>query len=75
MSDNPYTSPDRASRGALHGDGDVRITDIDIPFGRMVMIILKWMVASIPAVFIMWFLMFIVLAILGTLFGGTFKMR
>jgi hypothetical protein len=75
MSDNPYTSPERASRGALRGDGDVRITDIDIPFGRMVMIILKWMFASIPAMIIMWFLMFIVLAILGAVFGASFKMR
>jgi hypothetical protein len=34
------------------------ITDIRIPFGRMVAIILKWMLASIPALLLMYLIMF-----------------
>ena len=36
------------------------ITDIRIPFGRMVAIILKFMIASIPALILMYLVMFII---------------
>ena len=42
---------------------EVRITDVRMPFGSMVMFMVKWAVASIPAMFI--------LAVLGTIFWGT----
>ena len=41
---------------------EVIVTDVRIPFGSMVVLILKWTLASIPAM--------IVLVILGTLVGG-----
>lgn len=45
---------------------EVSITDINIPFGRMVMIILKWMLASIPAAILMW----CIVAFFTMFFGG-----
>jgi len=43
----------------------VAIADIDIPFWRMVAIILKWSFASIPAVIIFSIIIGIVAALLG----------
>ena len=44
----------------------VAIADIDIPFWRMVAIIIKWTFASIPALIII----SIIFAILGAVVGG-----
>ena len=41
---------------------EVVVTDVRIPFGSMIVLILKWTLASIPAM--------IVLVILGTLAAG-----
>lgn len=47
------------------------VTDIDVPFGRMVMIILKFMLASIPAVLLFYVIMIpVVLLFSGLLSGG-----
>ena len=46
----------------------VTLTDIDVPFWRIVAIILKWSIASIPAIIIY----FIILAAFGAVFGGIF---
>ncbi|HWP16550.1 MAG TPA: hypothetical protein VNM46_13065 [Xanthobacteraceae bacterium] len=43
----------------------IAIVDIDIPFWRMVAIIIKWAFASIPAVIII----SIIFAIIGAVFG------
>ncbi|MEX2577783.1 MAG: hypothetical protein WD342_01895 [Verrucomicrobiales bacterium] len=49
------------------------ITNIDIPFGRLVAIILKVILASIPAVLLLYLILavisFIVFAILGGVWG------
>jgi hypothetical protein len=48
------------------------ITDIDIPFGRLVAVMLKVMLASIPAVIILYAIMFaFALILMGVLGGGT----
>ncbi len=47
---------------------EVKITGVDIPFFDLVILIVKIALASIPALFIIWF----VFAIFGMLFGGTF---
>jgi hypothetical protein len=47
---------------------EVKVTGIDIPFWDLVVLIVKIALASIPAIFILWF----VFAILGMIFGGTF---
>jgi hypothetical protein len=44
----------------------VAIADIDIPFWRMVVIIIKWAFASIPAVIII----SIIFGIIGAVLGG-----
>ena len=46
------------------------ITDIQIPFGRMVAIILKWMLASIPAMILMYLIMFGIMIIFAGGLGG-----
>ncbi len=43
---------------------NVKIIDIDMPFKSMVIFMIKWAVASIPAM--------IILGILGAIFGGIF---
>lgn len=49
---------------------ETTITDIRIPFGRMVAIILKWMLASIPAMILMYLVMFIIMLIFAGGLGG-----
>lgn len=48
----------------------VTLANIDIPFGRMVMIILKWMIASIPAVLLMYLLIGLLVLVFGAGIGG-----
>lgn len=45
------------------------ITDVQIPFGRMIVIILKWMLASIPAILVMYLIMFGFMLIFMLIFG------
>lgn len=46
------------------------VTDIDIPFGRMVMIILKTMLAAIPAVLLFYLIMIPIFLLFGLGLGG-----
>jgi hypothetical protein len=48
----------------------VTVTDIKMPFGSMVIFMLKWAIASIPAAIIFFLLAGIVFAVLGGIFGG-----
>ncbi|MBA3030328.1 MAG: hypothetical protein FP816_16170 [Desulfobacteraceae bacterium] len=48
----------------------VTLTNVDIPFGRMVMIILKWMLASIPAILLMWLVIGLIMLVFGAGLGG-----
>ena len=43
----------------------VTLTNVDIPFGRMVVIILKWMLASIPALALLWVILLVTAIVLG----------
>jgi hypothetical protein len=65
-----YQDPSVATRPA--GDGRVVITGVQIPFGEMVMLIIKVVLASIPAYIILCIIFFILLLILGTIFGADF---
>ena len=53
-------------------DRGITITDVDIPFGRLVTLFVTWTLAAIPALIVIWFvlglLMMLVMAIFG--FGG-----
>jgi hypothetical protein len=48
---------------------DVRIIDIRMPFGSMVVFMIKWALAAIPAVLILFF----IVATFGGLFAGLFS--
>jgi len=48
----------------------VVITDVEIPFGSMIVLILKFVFASIPAALIVAILSAILMGILAALFGG-----
>lgn len=50
------------------GDGRVVITGVQMPFGDMVMLIVKIVLASIPA----YIILFIIFAVLAGIFGGLF---
>lgn len=47
----------------------VTIRDIDVPFWRIVMILVKWSIASIPAMIILMLLLALVGAIVGGVLG------
>lgn len=63
----PPQLPDADDPGRHKG---VTITDIDIPFTRLVVIILKTMLASIPAVIVMYAFLAAVGIALLVVFGG-----
>ena len=46
------------------------ITDIDVPFGRMVVFFFKAGLAAIPAAIAVWMVMIAIFAIVGLVFGG-----
>ena len=46
----------------------VSVSDVSMPFGSMVVFILKWTLASIPAMLIV----FLVAMVIAGLFGGMF---
>ena len=50
----------------------VAIADIDIPFWRMVAILIKWAIAAIPATIVISIIFGIIAAIIGLVFGGMF---
>lgn len=49
---------------------EIIVKDIQMTFGSMVVFMIKWAIASIPALIILSILMTIVFAILGGIFGG-----
>ncbi len=48
----------------------VVINDIRMPFGSMVVFMVKWAIASIPAMIILFVICAVLFAVLGALFGG-----
>jgi ABC-type sugar transport system permease subunit len=59
MSMSPPAAPHRVS-----------IADIDIPFWRIVAILIKWAIAAIPATIVLSIIFAIVAAAIGLLAGG-----
>jgi hypothetical protein len=53
----------------------VTITDIDIPFWRLVGIFIKWALAAIPATIVVTLIIMVVMGLLGALFGMGWMMR
>jgi hypothetical protein len=54
---------------ARAGDRGVVVTDIDIPFGRLIIILIRLALAAIPAMIVVWAILFIVMMLLGVIFG------
>jgi hypothetical protein len=50
----------------------VAIADIDIPFWRMVAILIKWAIAAIPATIVISIIFGVIAMIVGLVFGGMF---
>jgi len=50
-------------------DNHVTITDIKMPFLSMVLFMVKWAIASIPAIIILWVIGAISFALLGHFFS------
>ena len=46
------------------------IRDIDVPFWRIVMIMIKWSIAAIPATIILVAIWVVVMAVFAALFGS-----
>lgn len=52
----------------------VVVTDVQMPFGSMVTFMVKWTIASIPAMIILVVIGAIVTVVLGGVFGGILGM-
>ena len=50
---------------------EVVVTDIEIPFVSMVVLLVKWTLAAIPAMIILVSIAVAISLVLGALFGGT----
>jgi hypothetical protein len=48
----------------------VTIRDIDVPFWRIVMILVKWSIASIPAMILLMLLASLIAAVVGLILAG-----
>lgn len=55
---------------ATTGRTEVTVVDVQMPFGSMVMFILKWTLASIPAVIIVMGIGFVIALMFGGIFGS-----
>ena len=53
---------------AMAGRTEVTVVDIQMPFGSMVVFILKWTLASIPALVVLAVIGFVVAAVFGGIF-------
>ena len=49
---------------------EVVVTDIKIPFSSMVILMVKWAVAAIPALFILFIIGGVITMVLGLIFGA-----
>jgi len=66
-----YAVPVQASTPVAVGQ-PVTVVDIRMPFGSMVVFMIKWALASIPALIIVWILIGIIIFLASLLFGGLF---
>lgn len=58
----------------LHSN-EVVVVDVRIPFSSMVVLMVKWAIAAIPALVILGLLSSLFFGLLGGLFGGFHMMR
>jgi hypothetical protein len=53
---------------------EVVITDVKMPFWSIVVLMVKWAIAAIPAIIILSLLSMAVMFVITAMFGGTFNM-
>ena len=56
-----------------HNKNEVVITDIKMQFGSMVVFMVKWVIASIPAMIILFLVGFLVMGVFGVGIATLFK--
>ena len=49
----------------MNDNNNITITDIDIPFGKLVTFGIKWMLAMIPAVIVFYMVILFIVGIIG----------
>ena len=73
MNQKPQMHAQSSQQPRQKAGQEVVVTDVDISFGNMVMLLVKLAFAAIPAMFIIWFFWavfaFIMMAVLGV--GGS----
>lgn len=57
----------------MDDNSNVRVTDINMPFMSMVVFMIKWAIASIPAMIILGIVGAITAGIFGGILGGVFR--
>ncbi|MCL1919767.1 MAG: hypothetical protein FWG50_01615 [Kiritimatiellaeota bacterium] len=57
-----------------HEKTEVVITDIKIPFWSMVVLIIKWTIAAIPAAIILFLIGLVLTVLFGATLGGCFAL-
>jgi len=58
------------SSAAAAGSQAVTVVDIRMPFGSMVVFLIKWALASIPAIIILWLILGAIIGLISLVFGG-----
>ena len=57
-------------KGYIEGSQRVKVVDFDMGFGSMVIFMVKWAIASIPAIIILTLIGLLIMTILGIGIGG-----
>ena len=58
------------SSAAAAGSQAVTVVDIRMPFGSMVIFLIKWALASIPAIIILWLILDTIIGLISLVFDG-----
>ncbi len=57
----------------MDNNANVRVIDVNMPFMSMVVFMIKWAIASIPAMLILGLAGAVLAGIFGGIFGGIFR--
>lgn len=68
--DEPKSEHTQREDIVADGTDSITIRDIDVPFWRIVVIMIKWAIAAIPATIILAILYILIFGLLGALTGG-----
>jgi len=73
---DPVIRVEQAETGKIMNETprEIVITDIRLPFWSIVVLMVKWAIAAIPAIIILSLLSLAVMFVVTAMFGGTFQM-